>query len=1840
MNNILASSLADLLAAKPGLNYLSLPAKMPLSFIQDLIKQTNAEKNDQYYAHHVTRKDSSESITPNQAVKIRTRDDDTEAGALIVAWNGDFKDSKSLEVFQHLNPLSLPSGVADIDRSQIDINEISLNVAKRLADSLDKKNKYSDDVDVLKSALSTVLTFLGSAYRRLGNSEISWKDAWWLHVHFGCERISDLVKSTYYNANTRTLGWQVKLVFSAFCLPIPEDTKRGTYDEKNNAESFKQIIETKWKDADSAISGLLEMERVAKSKGRIKPDGHYLLKNISTSWEKQYNTTIAYEGHPILAFSKHGCASQDHILAWSHVYEADFFDQVNTDTEIELFKGIEGALARVPTIDDLASLTYIVACSLLELSEDKRQICFETLFLKIHISQYEFGLDEFLISSSPKNLKITILDTVSQDGENIWLKINICIDVTSKREGNWREKPYKVTLVPANRGSSQSGLTRALEFHLLIPMPGETNFYIIGKSKRKTKKVHKLIEIPERHYKLLEDDSIEILSADDNEGLQRSVLVNDEFSFADLVMSGPPDELIIDGDLKAQELYGNVDCGIMRHRDLVLLDNKTVEKNGEALVFRVIESGKRPFSPISASAVGEIPNSDEDGDFELELLKDPRGYLEKNWLHKYYRSGDEAVRDGVGQIIAFVDQGNSASEISYNKESGFYVLGDCCAPPSLPPEIRESQLLDDFWIAFDELGLASMANGLQGNTSCWPSRLMLKDIPKDKIDSYLSIYLELVKFAEKDSRFRFLLYPLSALMYQPDEGKFTGVMLSPLHPIRLTWAWSVQTSCNDTFNKLSDSIDVTKLLRFVDGFNFPSNGPMPKGGGNLVAVHLNSGIEDLFVTWSYLADIDMVNAKSPHPETLSGLVFPIGTLSGIDRGGVAAAINDYLRAYPYVSELRLGLYSQKKRPRSEELDRAIYAELKTLLPKWSGELKGGIKVYDSPNRQGCLPSKDKILASVSNAVQALNIENENSIDSFPFEWRVDSKDSVDIRFLEDTLVDVNHDSNSGEVEGTGIMPQLPLSRHHAWVNESGGIPSSSFNPLLNDDQKCDFPIFVEALKSIETIGGIFKTTCFVPDGAALRDDNADWIVAGNTNLDVSLLSKALNESGGPDKVLWEWRPPYLPRRSQQQTSSIMAARPYTVLASLSADFKRLLEKELSSTLGDASQETVANLLTELGERGVGIASLLSMGHQHTRGAIGFFLGFKLASRWQHEAADGEIRLGLPLDAVNPIFETLAGDYNVDDRKKADLLFISACKNNNQGYSIDVIPVEVKMHAADNYQHKFPAGNSKEVKEALKQLKSSMTLLEAFTKNMNLLDRSALINVALSALIETGFSLSHSEMNIGAKERSLFLQSVADGSCEFRLAAGALFWFERGGHSVNGEPFVIRRKDEKDNAIKVYVDPEKCFEDLISKEDSGFIKKFIEFFDLSDVTSPTSSEEIIPVEAPLDLPKTPAPALGKSTQKYPLSHDVKALEETSIFSRVLSDEVLEERYLGILEALAAQGVICFRPVGDTSPYSEGPASVMYRLQPGPGVDTAKVRAKMDLLELELSLSKDQNIVIDRDMGLVTLDVPKRTHERCFIFAHIMWQSWTKPSCGLAVPLGADQNGSIISLNFSSSNTPHLLIGGTTGMGKSEALNTILYGMTHYYSSKELSLILVDPKGTELMGFENSPYLSGPIVCDDEGAIEVLGDAVVEMDHRYQLFTKERVRLLKDYNLKVSHDLRLPWMVIVIDEYADLTSDAGYKKEIEKHLKRLTQKARAVGIHIIIATQKPEARVISTNLRANMPAQLALKVKSGVESRVIMDDGGAESLGGMGDAYLKTVGKLDRLQCAWEKDWDKV
>jgi len=212
-------------------------------------------------------------------------------------------------------------------------------------------------------------------------------------------------------------------------------------------------------------------------------------------------------------------------------------------------------------------------------------------------------------------------------------------------------------------------------------------------------------------------------------------------------------------------------------------------------------------------------------------------------------------------------------------------------------------------------------------------------------------------------------------------------------------------------------------------------------------------------------------------------------------------------------------------------------------------------------------------------------------------------------------------------------------------------------------------------------------------------------------------------------------------------------------------------------------------------------------------------------------------------------------------------------------------------------------------------------------------------------------------------------------------------------------------------------------------------------------------------------------------------------------------------------------------------------------------------------------------------------------------------------------------------------PHLLIAGTTGSGKSVCINTIILSLLYRHTPDKCKFILIDPKMLELSTYEGIPHLLCPVITEAKKAASVLGWVVKEMESRYRLMTKEGVRNIDGYNEK--HKLPMPYIVVVVDEMSDLMLVAG--KEIESYIQKLSQMARAAGIHIIMATQRPSVDVITGTIKANFPTRISFQVSSKIDSRTILGEQGAEQLLGEGDMlYMSSANRIVRIHAPFVSD----
>jgi len=304
-------------------------------------------------------------------------------------------------------------------------------------------------------------------------------------------------------------------------------------------------------------------------------------------------------------------------------------------------------------------------------------------------------------------------------------------------------------------------------------------------------------------------------------------------------------------------------------------------------------------------------------------------------------------------------------------------------------------------------------------------------------------------------------------------------------------------------------------------------------------------------------------------------------------------------------------------------------------------------------------------------------------------------------------------------------------------------------------------------------------------------------------------------------------------------------------------------------------------------------------------------------------------------------------------------------------------------------------------------------------------------------------------------------------------------------------------------------------------------------------------------------------------------------------------------------------------------SRGPSVTRYELQPNAGVKISRITNLADDIALRLATTGVRIEAPIPNKAAIGIEVPNKTRGGVCIRELLDSDEFSNQSSRLAVALGRDISGQVVTADLAQ--MPHLLIAGTTGSGKSVCTNSMIQSVLFHSSPDEVRMILIDPKQVEFSMYNGIPHLLVPVVTNPRKAAGVLGWAVTEMVNRYNTFMENNVKDIKSYNklAKTSDTLQtMPLILIVIDELSDLMMAAG--KEVEDSIVRLAQMARAAGMHLVIATQRPSVDVITGLIKANIPSRLALTVASAVDSRTILDTGGAEKLLGRGDMLFHPVG----------------
>jgi len=404
-------------------------------------------------------------------------------------------------------------------------------------------------------------------------------------------------------------------------------------------------------------------------------------------------------------------------------------------------------------------------------------------------------------------------------------------------------------------------------------------------------------------------------------------------------------------------------------------------------------------------------------------------------------------------------------------------------------------------------------------------------------------------------------------------------------------------------------------------------------------------------------------------------------------------------------------------------------------------------------------------------------------------------------------------------------------------------------------------------------------------------------------------------------------------------------------------------------------------------------------------------------------------------------------------------------------------------------------------------------------------------------------------------------------------------------------------NKKEN--KNYTDKSEIINEYIPQDE---IKNLIQE-DLPFIKSDNNSEKKIKFKLPdLELLKIPTKKEREIFEKNE-THDPEFLE------KILMD---------------------FGVSGNIKKVSHGPVVTLNEFEPAAGVKVSKIINLSDDIARNTS-SESARIATIPGSNTVGIELPNNIRENVYLSEILSNPDFKKKDIKLPIALGKNISGKPIVGDLAS--MPHLLIAGTTGSGKSVCINTIILSLLYRHTPDKCKFILIDPKMLELSTYEGIPHLLCPVITEAKKAASVLGWVVKEMESRYRLMTKEGVRNIDGYNTK--HKLPMPYIVVVVDEMSDLMLVAG--KEIENYIQKLSQMARAAGIHIIMATQRPSVDVITGTIKANFPTRISFQVTSKIDSRTILGEQGAEQLLGKGDMlYMSSANRIVRIHAPFVSD----
>lgn len=811
----------------------------------------------------------------------------------------------------------------------------------------------------------------------------------------------------------------------------------------------------------------------------------------------------------------------------------------------------------------------------------------------------------------------------------------------------------------------------------------------------------------------------------------------------------------------------------MSDPDLVTTSEDELAVGSLVVRWRTGTSTDEFLSPLLAAARNGVVSA---GEPDVDIQRSFRGRVETY----YARFIDEATTlASLGHIAMFEDQGDvpdtleAAASGAVLVPEGRHALFSSHIGFQVSPDLRASAEVSRFRQAIAGLDLTTHLRRPEDAADradfIWPSRTSWAWAHGSAaLEEYLDAYACLIDRAASGTPqdLFWASFPFSVSVYRSDGAKKArAVMLTPLHPLRLTWLAAAEDSLRQT-----DAAE--RLAGVLEAWNLPVVGPQADShNGRLLAVPVDAGTGQLFLGWSMLVAASVAgNEALEGPSQVGALPAPGTSVTGLNADAVRAALRTFHRMNPQVSTLSIDLASSTASPRLGEIDQAIIEAI-AATPGKSG-LRGGIRVHDSMNRLGEAP-----LAELE---RKLGVSPERPVRWSRYKHQQTGGPQANMRFLQDAGVKV--EVSPTQTPGSGRISSVPLRRFATPAEAGVGNVPREF-PVVEPVPGCG--AFVRALAKLERSdqGVQIRAELFQ---AALVNDSADWTVTGESLVGANALADML-AAHGSGQMLWEWRPPFL----EQRTTPQLDARPFVSVVRLPTAVKNQINAHVVKASGssDDMDAKLDDVMTTLGTRGIGLSSLMAQGGTHAAGAVGFYLTLRLLERATVEGAE---LLVLPIDACDEFLRGLANESATTNQlRRADLLLVAVAAS-----GVTLVPVEIKCYGlgSANPPESLPS-TAAQLAAALSQLESTSELLDQVVESYRQLAglapaKATLWRHGFTTMIEAAMRLRPAPTS-GAVLLGATLSGLLEGDVDVRLGRSMLCYFGHDAATANGSTHSVQ-----------------------------------------------------------------------------------------------------------------------------------------------------------------------------------------------------------------------------------------------------------------------------------------------------------------------------------------------------------------------------------------------------------------------------------------------------------------